>query len=56
MSEAPTIKHAVLRPENMKSHDRGVGARTTPLVLPSMGASTFINGITEFAPKNACCC
>ncbi len=47
------IKHAVLRPDQLKSHDRGGGARTTPLVLPSLGASTFINGITEFAPGTA---
>jgi quercetin dioxygenase-like cupin family protein len=39
---------AVLRPDEIKSHDRGGGARTTPLVLPSVGATTFINGITEF--------
>jgi quercetin dioxygenase-like cupin family protein len=43
-------KHCVLRPDQIKSHDRGGGARTTPLVLPSVGATTFINGITEFAP------
>jgi len=47
------IKHAVLRPDQIKSHDRGGGARTTPLVLPSIGASTFINGITEFGPGAA---
>lgn len=44
------ISHAVLRPDEIKSYDRGGGARTTPLVLPSMGATTFINGITEFGP------
>jgi quercetin dioxygenase-like cupin family protein len=42
--------HAVLRPDQIQSHDRGGGARTTPLVLPSVGATTFINGITEFGP------
>jgi quercetin dioxygenase-like cupin family protein len=47
---ASAAKHCVLRPDQIKSHDRGGGARTTPLVLPSIGASTFINGITEFAP------
>ena len=41
--------YAVLRPEQMPSHDRGGGARTTPLVVPSVGAASFINGITEFA-------
>lgn len=47
------ITHAVLRPDEIKSHDRGGGARTTPLVLPSVGATTFINGITEFSPGAA---
>jgi quercetin dioxygenase-like cupin family protein len=41
--------YAVLRPEQMASHDRGGGARTTPLVVPSVGEASFINGITEFA-------
>jgi quercetin dioxygenase-like cupin family protein len=50
---ATAIKHAVLRPDEITSHDRGGGARTTPLVLPSIGASTFINGITEFSPGTA---
>lgn len=45
--------HAVLRPDEIRSHDRGGGARTTPLVLPSVGATTFINGITEFGPGAA---
>ena len=43
----------VMRPDEMKSHDRGGGARTTPLVLPSIGARSFINGITEFAAGTA---
>jgi quercetin dioxygenase-like cupin family protein len=43
-------RHAILRPDQIQSHDRGGGARTTPLVLPSVGATTFINGITEFGP------
>lgn len=43
----------VLRPDQIASHDRGGGARTTPLVLPSIGATSFINGITEFAPGTA---
>ena len=43
----------VLRPDQLTSHDRGGGARTTPLVLPSLGATTFINGITEFSPGTA---
>jgi quercetin dioxygenase-like cupin family protein len=43
----------VLRPDDLKSHDRGGGARTTPLVSPAVGATGFINGITEFAPGTA---
>jgi quercetin dioxygenase-like cupin family protein len=48
-STAATRRPAVLRPDQIKSHDSGGGARTTPLVLPSIGATGFINGITEFA-------
>jgi len=48
-----TSTHAVLRPDQIQPHERGGGARTTPLVLPSIGATTFINGITEFAPAAA---
>lgn len=43
-------KAAVLRPSLLPRHDRGGGASTTPLVGPSCGASSFINGITAFAP------
>jgi len=51
VSDEPTERaiYAVLRPERMASHDRGGGARTTPLVVPSVGEASFINGITEFA-------
>ena len=48
-----TLKARVLRPSQIKSHDRGGGARTTPLVSPAIGAQGFINGITEFAPGAA---
>jgi quercetin dioxygenase-like cupin family protein len=44
------LQPQVLRPDNLKSYDRGGGARTTPLVSPSLGATGFINGITEFGP------
>ncbi len=40
----------VLKPDQIKSHDRGGGARTIPLVSPALGATQFINGITEFGP------
>jgi quercetin dioxygenase-like cupin family protein len=46
-------KARVLRPSEIASHDRGGGARTTPLVSPAIGAHGFINGITEFAPGAA---
>ncbi|MES2979273.1 MAG: cupin domain-containing protein [Pseudomonadota bacterium] len=45
-----TSRPVVLRPTEIKSYDRGGGARTTPLVSPAIGAGAFINGITEFAP------
>ena len=48
IEEQTKKKAAVLRPSNLESHDRGGGARTTPLVNPSVGASSFINGITSF--------
>ncbi|MDF3095260.1 cupin domain-containing protein [Burkholderia semiarida] len=47
------MKYAVLCPDQIQSHDRGGGARTTPMVVPSVGATTFINGITEFDPGTA---
>lgn len=40
----------LLRPELLKIYERGGGARTTPLVSPSVGARGFINGITSFDP------
>lgn len=40
----------LLRPSELPSHNRGDGARTIPLVAPSLGATTFISGITEFDP------
>ena len=48
-----TLEPRVLRPSEIKSHDRGGGARTTPLVSPAIGAQGFINGITEFGPGAA---
>ena len=37
----------------MKTYERGGGVVTTPLVSPSLGACSFITGITEFAPGAA---
>jgi len=42
----PTILH----PADLQAYERGGGARTIPLVTPRLGATTFINGITEFGP------
>jgi quercetin dioxygenase-like cupin family protein len=44
------LRHAVLRPDQLPAHERGGGARTIPLVRPGIGATSFINGITEFGP------
>ena len=50
----PVIKtpsaDVLLRPAELQTYERGGGARTTPLVSPSVGARTFITGITEFEP------
>lgn len=43
----------VLRPDEIRAADRGNGARTIPLVVPSVGARSLINGITVFAPGAA---
>jgi quercetin dioxygenase-like cupin family protein len=53
MTPSDTRQAAVLRPSEIKTHDRGGGAATTPLVGPSVGATAFINGITSFAPGTA---
>ncbi|CAN5353247.1 cupin domain-containing protein [soil metagenome] len=42
----PTILH----PADLKAYERGNGARTVPLVSQRLGATSFINGITEFGP------
>lgn len=53
MTAPATPRAAVLRPSQIKTHDRGGGASTTPLVGPSVGATAFINGITSFGPGTA---
>lgn len=47
MSKTADTKFSVFRPDAIGAHDRGGGARTTPLVAPPADAG-FINGITEF--------
>ena len=44
---------AVLRPGEITPHERGDGARTTPLVTRKVGSTSMLNGITEFAPGAA---
>jgi quercetin dioxygenase-like cupin family protein len=39
---------AVLRPKELKTNDRGGGARTIPLVTRKCGSTSMINGITAF--------
>lgn len=41
---------AILRPRELKTNDRGGGARTTPLVTRGCGSTSMINGITAFDP------
>jgi quercetin dioxygenase-like cupin family protein len=44
-----TSSNAVLlQPESLKTHARGGGARTTPLVGRSVGATVFLTGYTVF--------
>lgn len=51
MSAIKTPSSAMLlRPSDLKTYERGGGARTTPLVSPSVGAQSFITGITAFDP------
>ena len=40
----------ILDPDQLSSHDRGGGARTTPLVGPAVGSDSFITGYTRFGP------
>lgn len=38
----------LLKPETLVTHERGGGARTTPLVTREIGARSFITGYTSF--------
>lgn len=50
----PTSPHAaVIRPTDQPVADRGGGNRTIPLVMPGVGATQLINGITVIAPGSA---
>lgn len=45
-----TAKPAILRPDDLKTHARGGGASTTPLVGRNVGSTSLLNGITAFEP------
>ena len=53
MDKAQHPQGAVLRPSEIKPHERGGGARTIPLVTRGCGSTSLLNGITEFAPNAA---
>lgn len=38
----------LLKPETLSTHERGGGARTTPLVTRNLGTQSFITGYTSF--------
>jgi putative monooxygenase len=50
---ASRIKPVILRPSEISPRERGGGARTIPLVVRGIGATSFINGITTFEPGAA---
>ncbi|MYZ47286.1 cupin domain-containing protein [Propylenella binzhouense] len=45
------MQAVILRPNTIKPHDRGGGARTYALVTSEIGSRSLLNGITEFAPR-----
>ena len=49
----PPRSATLLRLAQMKTYQRGGGVQTTPLVSRSLGARSFITGITELAPGAA---
>jgi putative monooxygenase len=48
-----TVRPGIFRPDEIKAHERGGGARTIPLVNRASGTTSFINGITIFEPGAA---
>ena len=47
------LQGRILRPHEIKPHERGGGARTIPLVTRGIGSTSMLNGITEFGPNAA---
>lgn len=52
-TECSSLPAAILRPSQLPKKDRGNGASTVPLVTADVGSTTFLNGITTFAPGAA---
>lgn len=44
------LRPQIFRPDELKTNDRGGGARTTPLTTTERGATAFLNGMTSFDP------
>lgn len=40
----------IFRPSTIPARERGGGARTIPLVMRASGSTSFLSGITSFAP------
>jgi putative monooxygenase len=53
VTEAMSVTAAVLRLSEQPMIDRGGGARTIPLVNPSVGSRQLLNGITILGPGSA---
>jgi putative monooxygenase len=47
------MRGTIIRPRDVKPHERGGGARTIPLVTTKVGSTSLLNGITEFDPNAA---
>ena len=52
-NEITKSRGAIVRAAEQQTADRGGGNRTIPMVMPSSGTSTVINGITIIAPHSA---
>lgn len=52
-TKTSSLPAAILRPSQLPKNDRGNGASTVPLVTAEVGSTTFLNGITTFAPGAA---
>ncbi len=53
MAEAARGRAAILRPSELPAIDRGGGARTVKIATAARGATSLLNGVTEFEPGAA---